>query len=196
MSGLGKCTSVVLSVAVSLAACGKDSPLTPTSPTQSAPPVVAASGPQTIEGTIEGTTAPDLIVVSGQRIRLNADATLRSGVLAVRFADLSVGARARVTAESSGGDALLGSLVDVLDPVGKPNFQHGMVESLSNNGSFFEFRFGSQLIRGDALTQIIDVTGPVTPSMLRNTVSIDVNGLLRTDYLYATRIGMDSTTSK
>lgn len=187
--------AVVLLGVITLVACADDAPSTPTSPTPTPAVAAAAPSPQTIEGTIEGTTAPDIIIVSGSRIRLTADATLRSGALAVKFTDLSVGARARVTAESSGGD-LMGSLVDVLDPVGKPNFQHGMVESFSDKGSYFEFRFGSQLIRGDAATQIIDVTGPVTSSMLRNTVSIDVNGLLRTDYLYATRIGMDSSQSK
>jgi hypothetical protein len=60
---------------------------------------------QTIEGAIEGISAPDTIVVGGKRIVLGSDAIIRSRSMPLAFADLKVGARSRVTAQSDGDGA-------------------------------------------------------------------------------------------
>jgi len=146
---------------------------------------------QTIEGAIEGILAPDTIVVGGKRIVLGSDAIIRSGSMPLAFADLKVGARSRVTAESDGA-WLRGSLVEMLDDVGTSAQLRGVISGMTGDGEAFQFELGRQLVRGNGSTQVFDGTSPKTASSLRDGLTVDADGLQRADYAYATRVTVQS----
>ena len=181
--------------ALSLTGCD-NTPSSPTAVVQSNPttnPDPTAGGPQSIEGAIESIRSSNTIVIGGQSITLGPDATIRSGSARLAFADLRVGARARVAGARDGQGTLRASLVEVLDAVGVPTNTHGIIQGFSGDNNGFQFRFGSQLVRGDSTTRILDAGRPVSIESLRNGVSSDVGGILLSEHLHATTIGIDSS---
>jgi hypothetical protein len=148
-----------------------------------------------IEGAIDAVGAPDTIVIAGQLIRLNAGATIRAGSMQLSFADLRAGLRARAPGERDSAGALRSSLVEVLDAVGVPASTHGIIQGFSGDGNDFQFRFGSQVVRGDANTRILDRGQQVPASALRDGVSSDVTGTQLSDHLQASTIAIDSSTA-
>ena len=189
MLRLGRYAVATLFVAGSLAACDKFS--TQPGPTVvNTPPAIGATvASQTIEGTIEGSPGEDLISVSGKQIKLDPNAAIRSGTLAVTFADLRAGMKVKVVAEPTVAGAMMkGTLVDVIDSVGLPHQKAGTIAGFADKGSFYEFTLADKLFRGDAATQIVEGTTPMTAVALQDAVAIDVTGLQRADYVYATRI--------
>jgi len=176
----------VLGATLMFAACDHDqaSPATPSAGPQPGPTAVTA---RTIEGTIEGLAAPGSLVVSGTSIQLAPDAVIRSGSMGLTFADLRLGARSRVTADFD-GTTYRAALIEVMDVVGTPTFLHGAVSGLTVDRNGFQFRIGNQLVRGNADTPVFMGSRPATASSLREGGMVDVNGLQRTEYAFATNV--------
>ena len=180
-----------LGVVLSCVACDRDQPgmpATPSTPTPTAPVVRTA----TIEGTIDGLSMPDTIVVSGQRIQIDPQSVLRSGSMPISFSDLRLGARSRVTAESD-GNSTRAALVEVLDPVGTARYLHDVVTEVSGDGNDFQFRLGGQTVRGNGDTRVFEGTRTSSAASLRNGQIVDVNGLQRADYLFAANVTIKSS---
>jgi hypothetical protein len=153
----------------------------PVAPTAATAPVV-----QIFAGAIESISGSDTISVSGQRIILNPDATIRAGAMPLTFADLRVGAFSRVTAQAD-GTTLRGQLVDVLSEVGVAGQRQGIIAGLLRDGSFFQFRIGNQLFRGDEETRVSNGSS-TGPTSLADGQTVDVISLQRALYAYPTQV--------
>jgi len=167
------------------AACDHDQRptlVTPSTGPQAAPP--PATSVKLVEGVIETVTAPDTIVVAGNRIQVGSQAIIRRGSIGLMFADLSVGARSRVTGESD-GTTLRATLVELLDQVGTPMQLHGVIGGVAGDGNAFQFTVGNQLIRGDNETQVFDGPRNALANSLRDGDTVDVDGLRRSEHIYA-----------
>ena len=168
------------------AACDNDQRAMPVTPSAAAPTTPTTT---VIEGTIDGLSSPDTIVLSGQRIQLDPRVVIRSGSMPVSFADLRLGARSRVTAESDGG-SIRATLVDVLDPVGTATRLHGVVSGVAVDANGFQFQMGSQTVRGNGDTQVVEGTRPALGSSLHDGQIVDIDGLQRADYVYAALVAI------
>jgi hypothetical protein len=178
--------NVLLVVALGglLAVIGCDSVTSgpPSQPTLISPTVAT----RLIEGTIDG-LAPNMIFVAANSIQLDSQTSIRSGLMGLSFADLRLGARARVTVLSD-GTLLRATLVEVLDTVGTPTHLQGVIATMSGDENAFQFAIGSQLVRGDGGTQVFEGTHPSSVASLRNGMTVDVDGLQRAEYAYATNV--------
>jgi hypothetical protein len=141
------------------------------------------TGTLNLAGPIEG-VGPNTITLAGYTIRVDAQTVIRQGAIGLVLSDLTVGARSRVTALWE-GDTLRATLVDVEDHVGSATQLRGVIHSVAGDGNSFQFRMGSQLIRGDRDTQVFDGPRAASFAALRDGLTVDVNGLQRAEHVYA-----------
>jgi uncharacterized protein DUF5666 len=63
---------------------------------------------------------------------------------------------------------------------------------LTRDGDAFQFNLGSQVLRGNGITQVFEGKSLKTATSLRDGLTVDADGLLRTDYAYARRVTVPS----
>ena len=140
-----------------------------------------------VEGRIEAfpDTPADGFVVAGRTIATDADTRFVSGSAPTSFDALAIGQRVHVKGQPSGAH-LLARLVDIQNPnADLPVNVNGSVEGFSGTSSAFEFMVGNREVHGDSATEFF---GGSEFADLENGARVEVKGLQRDGFVYASRI--------
>lgn len=145
-----------------------------------------------LEGRVESlppTTADGSLVVAGRTVKTDTTTRFEQGGAAKSFADLQIGMRVHVEGTVSGSD-LRASLIRIQNTTTWiPVEINGVIDSLSGNATLFQFKIGSRLVKGDALTTFFGSGSTVQSfATLKDGVRVEVKGQQRDGYVYAERL--------
>ena len=145
-----------------------------------------------LEGRVESLppTQPALTFkAAGRTIRTDASTRFVDGSQTRAFADLRIGMRVHAKGTLS-GDTFNATLVELQNSnTTLPVNVNGVIDSLGGTAAAFQFKIGSRLVKGDALTTFFgDGDKPDTFSNLKEGSRVEVKGEQRDDYVYAVRI--------
>ncbi len=155
-----------------------------------------ASGKVELEGLIESKTAPDMLVVNGQSVKVAATAEIRKGGTAMTFASLTVGWRVHVRGAISAPGVVPALLIADLVIVqnmggggggGGQTAVHGALSALGGSCPALTFTVGgSTPVKTDSSTTFKPPHGGC--AALKNGDSVTVEGMLVSGTLMASRV--------
>jgi hypothetical protein len=180
--------------------------LNPISPSQTVDVVLAVSGSTAsvesevrsgagdaqLEGRVESLppTQPALTFkAAGRVVRTDASTQFVDGSQARTFADLRLGMRVHAKGTMS-GDTFVATRVELQNSnTSIPVVINGTIDSVTGTAAAFQFKIGSRVIKGDALTVFFgDGDAPDSFASLKEGSRVEVKGEQKDDYVYATRI--------
>lgn len=145
-----------------------------------------------LEGRVESLppTQPALTFkAAGRTIRTDSSTRFVDGSQTRAFADLRIGMRIHAKGTLN-GDTFNATLVELQNSnTTLPVNVNGAIDTLTGTAAAFQFKVGSRLVKGDALTTFFgDGDKPDTFSSLKEGSRVEVKGEQRDDYVYAVRI--------
>ena len=145
-----------------------------------------------LEGRVESlppTQAALTFKAAGRVVRTDSSTRFVDGSQARTFADLRIGMRVHAKGSLS-GDTFTATVVELQNSnTALPVNVNGVIDSLSGASSAFQFKIGSRLVKGDALTTFFgDGDKPDTFASLKEGSRVEVKGEQRDDFVYAVRI--------
>ena len=150
----------------------------------------STTGAEQLEGRVESlppTMAAGSLIVAGRTVKTDTTTRFEQGGAPKAFTDLLIGMRVHVEGTVSGSD-LRASLIRIQNTnTWIPVEVNGVIDSLSGNVTLFQFRIGSRLVKGDALTTFFGNTSQSFAS-LKDGVRVEVKGQQRDGYVYAERL--------
>ena len=154
--------------------------------------VRSGAGEAQLEGRVESLppTMPSLTFkAAGRTVKTDAATRFVDGSQARSFSDLRIGMRIHAKGSMS-GDTFTASVVELQNSnTSLPVIVNGVIDSLTGSAAAFQFKIGSRLVKGDALTTFFgDGDKPDTFSDLKEGSRVEVKGEQRDDYVYAVRI--------
>lgn len=152
----------------------------------------SGAGEDELEARIESlppTVPSGSFVAGGRTVRTDASTRIEQGGSTRSFADLAIGMRVHVKGRTSGAD-LLASIVEIQNTnTTIPVEINGVIDTVAGTAAAFTFKIGSRVIRGDSATTFFgDGAATVTFASLKDGVRVEVKGIQRDGYVYATRI--------
>jgi hypothetical protein len=152
----------------------------------------SAGATEELEGRVESlppTTADGSLVVAGKTVKTDTTTRFEQGGATKAFTDLQIGMRVHVEGTVSGAD-LRASLIRIQNTTTWiPVEINGVIDSLSGDASLFQFKIGSRLVKGDALTTFFGSGSTVQSfATLKDGVRVEVKGQQRDGYVYAERL--------
>lgn len=148
------------------------------------------AGAEQLEGRVESlppTTASETLTVAGRTVKTDSTTRFEQGGAAKAFGDLLIGMRVHVEGTASGND-LHASLIRIQNTnTWIPVNVNGVIDSLTGDATLFQFKIGSRVIKGDALTTFFGDSAQ-SFSMLKDGVRVEVKGQQRDGYIYAERV--------
>ena len=152
----------------------------------------ATAGDEQIEGRVESlppNMAAGSVKVSGRTVTTDSSTIIRQGGSTRTFADLQIGFRVHVKGRTSGANLLATSIEIQNTDTTIPVNVNGVIDSVTGSAANFQFKIGSRIIKGDALTVFFgDGDSPKTFADLTDGDRVEVKGLQRDGYVYAVRI--------
>jgi hypothetical protein len=124
-------------------------------------------------------------MVSGSLVTTDATTTFFLNGQAASFAALVVGQRVHVKGQMNGSALAARSILIQNTNVDVPVNINGTVSQLLMTAPTFQFVVDGQLVKGDALTEF---NGNSQLSDLANGVRVEVKGVQRSGFVYASRI--------
>jgi hypothetical protein len=155
-----------------------------------------AGDAEQLEGRVESlppTTAAGTLLVAGKTVTTTAQTTFTLDGAMASFNALAIGQRVHVTGKPA-GDTLAARSIEIQNTnVDLPVNVNGTVDAFAGTASAFSFTVDGRLVKGDAVTEFF---GGSAFSDLANAVRVEVKGLQRDGFVYATRIhvNVDTTT--
>jgi hypothetical protein len=144
-----------------------------------------------LEGRIESlppTTAASTFKAAGRTVKTDASTRLVDGSQTRSFADLTIGMRVHAKGTLS-GDTFTATQVQLQNSNNVQVTVNGVIDTVTGTASAFEFKIGSRVIKGDALTAFFgDGDSPDSFASLEDGVRVEVKGDQRDGFVYATRI--------
>lgn len=145
-----------------------------------------------LEGRVESLppTQPALTFkAAGRIVRTDASTQFVDGSQSRTFADLRLGMRVHVKGSMS-GDTFTARRVELQNSnTTLPVNINGILDSLTGTASAFQFKIGSRLVKGDAMTTFFgDGDKPDSFASLKEGSRVEVKGEQRDDFVYAVRI--------
>jgi len=158
------------------------------------------SGGAELEGRVESlpptppSTDPLSFSAAGRLVKTDSSTRFQDGSATRTFADLKIGMRVHVKGTPS-GSAIVATLVELQNSqVDLPVDVNGVIDTLTGSASNFQFRVGSQVVKGDVNTTFFgDGDKPDTFADLKNGVRVEVKGQQRDGFVYAVRIHINGT---
>lgn len=152
----------------------------------------SGAGQDELEARVESlppTTAAATFVAGGRTVKTDGSTRFEQGSNTRTFADLAIGQRVHVKGTTS-GTTFLASLVQIQNTnTDIPVEINGNIDTVTGTASAFQFKIGSRVIRGDALTTFFgDGSATTTFAALKEGVRVEVKGSQRDGYVYAVRI--------
>jgi hypothetical protein len=152
----------------------------------------SGSGGTELEGRIESlppTMPAGRMKVAGRTVATDGSTRFEDGATTRTLADLEVGLRVHVKGQLAGSE-LAASLVRIQNTnTSIPVIINGIMDAPTGSASAFEFYIGSRLVKGNASTEFFgDGNSPASFATLAAGVRVEVKGLQRDGYVYATRI--------
>jgi hypothetical protein len=148
------------------------------------------TGAEQLEGRVESlppTMAAGSLIVAGKTVKTDTTTRFEQGGATKSFGDLQIGMRVHVEGTVSGTD-LRASLIQIQNTnTWIPVEINGVIDSLAGDATLFQFRIGSRLVKGDALTTFFGNTSQ-SFAMLKDGVRVEVKGQQRDGYVYAERL--------
>ena len=152
----------------------------------------STAGEEQLEGRVESlppNMAAGAVKVSGRTVTTDSSTTIRQGGSTRTFADLQIGFRVHVKGRTSGANLLATSIEIQNTDTTLPVNVNGVIDTVTGTAASFQFKIGSRIIRGDALTVFFgDGDSPKTFADLTDGDRVEVKGLQRDGYVYAVRI--------
>lgn len=158
--------------------------------------VRSGAGEAQLEGRVESLppTMPALAFkAAGRTVRTDGATRFLDGSQARAFADLRIGMRVHAKGTLA-GDTFTATLVELQNSnTSIPVEVNGTLDSLTGSASAFQFKIGSRLVKGDAATAFFgDGDKPDSFSDLKEGSRVEVKGEQRDNYVYATRVHINS----
>jgi hypothetical protein len=152
----------------------------------------SAGAAEQLEGRVESlppTMADGSLVVAGRTVKTDTTTRFEQGGAVKDFAALQIGMRVHVEGAVAGSD-LHASLIRIQNTkTWIPVEINGVIDSLSGNATLFQFKIGSRLVKGDALTTFFGSGNTVQSfATLKDGVRVEVKGQQRDGYVYAERL--------
>jgi hypothetical protein len=148
-----------------------------------------------LEGRVESlppTTAAGTLVVAGKTVTTASDTTFTLDGAPSSFNALAIGQRVHVAGKPAGAAIAARSIAMQNTNVDLPVIVNGTVQALSGTASAFLFTVDGRLIKGDAATEFF---GGSVFANLANGARVEVKGLQRDGFVYATRIHVNVETT-
>lgn len=153
--------------------------------------VRSGAGEAQLEGRVESLppTMPSLTFkAAGRTVRTDSSTRFVEGGTTRAFADLSIGMRVHAKGSLT-GDSFTATEVRLQNSNNVQVTVNGAIDSVTGSASAFEFKIGSRVIKGDALTAFFgDGNSPDSFASLKEGVRVEVKGEQRDGFVYATRI--------
>ena len=153
--------------------------------------VRSGTGEAQLEGRIESLppTMPSLTFkAAGRTVRTDGSTRFVEGGTTRAFADLGIGMRIHAKGSLT-GDSFTATEVRLQNSNNVQVTVNGAIDTVTGTASAFEFKIGSRVIKGDALTVFFgDGNSPDSFASLKDGVRVEVKGEQRDGFVYATRI--------
>jgi hypothetical protein len=152
----------------------------------------SGAGEAQLEGRVESLppTMPSLTFkAAGRAVKTDASTRFVDGSQSRSFSDLRIGMRIHAKG-SIAVDSFTASVVELQNSnTSLPVNVNGIIDSLTGTAAAFQFKIGSRLVKGDALTTFFgDGDKPDSFATLKEGSRVEVKGEQRDDFVYATRI--------
>jgi hypothetical protein len=159
--------------------------------------VRSGAGEAQLEGRVESlppTMAALTFKAAGRTVKTDTSTRFVDGSQARTFADLQIGMRVHAKGVLA-GDQFTATVVELQNSnTAIPVSVNGVLDTLTGTAAQFQFKIGSQIIKGDALTQFFgDGDRPDSFATLKEGSRVEVKGAMRDGYIYATRIHINGT---
>jgi hypothetical protein len=154
--------------------------------------VRSGAGEAQLEGRVESLppTMPSLTFkAAGRAVKTDASTRFVDGSQSRSFSDLRVGMRIHAKGQMA-GDSLTATVVELQNSnTSLPVNVNGIIDTLTGTAAAFQFKIGSRLVKGDALTAFFgDGDKPDSFATLKEGSRVEVKGEQRDDFVYAVRI--------
>jgi hypothetical protein len=150
-----------------------------------------------LEGRIESlppTMPAGKMKVAGRTVATDGSTRIEDGSTTRTLADLEVGLRVHVKGSMAGAE-LAATLVRIQSTNASiPVTINGVMDAPTGSAGGFEFYVGSRLVKGDSSTQFFgDGSSPASFADLKAGARVEVKGLQRDGYVFATRIHVNDS---
>ena len=161
--------------------------------------VRSGAGEAQLEGRVESlppTMAALTFKAAGRTVKTDAATRFMDGSQTRTFSDLQIGMRIHAKGTLA-GDQFTATLVELQNSnTTIPVSVNGVLDTLTGTAAQFQFKIGSQVIKGDALTVFFgDGDRPDSFATLKEGSRVEVKGQMRDGYIYATRIHINGTST-
>jgi hypothetical protein len=152
----------------------------------------SAAGEEQLEGRVESlppTMAAGSMRVAGRPVTTDGSTVVRQGGSARAFGDLEIGYRVHVRGRAI-ATSLLAASIEIQNVITTiPVNVNGVMDSVTGSATGFEFKVGSRVVKGDALTMFFgDGSAARSFADLQDGARVEVKGLQRDGFVYAERI--------
>lgn len=159
--------------------------------------VRSGGGEAQLEGRVESlppTTPALTFKAAGRAVRTDASTVFTDGGQARTFADLRIGMRIHAKG-SLAGDTFTATRVELQNSnTAVPVNVNGTIDTVTGTAGAFQFKIGSRVIKGDALTVFFgDGDRPDSFASLAEGTRVEVKGEQRDGFVYAVRIHVNRT---
>ena len=141
-----------------------------------------------LEGRVESlppTTAAGSLIVAGKQVTTDGQTTFTLDGAASSFNALAIGQRVHVAGKRSGTGLAAQSIAIQNTNTDLPVIINGQIQAFTGPASAFSFTIDGRLVKGDSATEFF---GGSAFSNLSNGARVEVKGLQRNGFVYATRI--------
>jgi hypothetical protein len=161
--------------------------------------VRSGAGDAQLEGRVESLppTMPALTFkAAGRTVKTDASTRFVDGSQTRTFSDLQIGMRVHAKGVLA-GDQFTATLVELQNSnTAIPVEVNGVIDTLTGTVAQFQFKIGSRVIKGDALTAFFgDGDRPDSFATLKEGSRVEVKGQQRDGFIYATRIHINGTST-
>jgi len=161
--------------------------------------VRSGAGQAQLEGRVESLppTMPALsFKAAGRTVKTDASTRFVDGSQTRAFSDLQIGMRVHAKGVLA-GDQFTATVVELQNSnTAIPVSVNGVLDTLTGTAAQFQFKIGSQVIKGDALTEFFgDGDRADSFTTLKEGSRVEVKGQMRDGFIYATRIHINGTST-
>jgi hypothetical protein len=159
--------------------------------------VRSGAGEAQLEGRVESlppTMAPLTFKAAGRAVKTDAGTRFVDGSQSRTFTDLRLGMRVHAKGTLA-GDSFTATVVELQNSnTSLPVIVNGTIDTLTGSASAFQFKIGSRVVKGDALTTFFgDGDKPDSFASLKEGSRVEVKGEQRDDFVYAVRIHINGS---